>query len=149
MAYATNTRPHKLVATGDKLSRDDVATWQHILLGHVRQNEHWQQFLAPAGPHKTWTATDEDETNGLTAAATATMSAPVATAKLQAHFYNFISCIARFSPKGYSNTVLRESTSFKWVVDHINEAYGLDTKGEHFLSLDDIKLEFDANYTFT
>ena len=104
----------------------------------------------------TWIATDEDDTNGLRAPgivsvppAAGDMTAAEASTKLQATFYSFMSCLQRFAPTGYSETILRESTSFNWVLNHINEAYGLETKGEHFLALEDLKFEFDANYTFT
>ena len=70
------------------------------------------------------------------------------TTKLRANFQDFVTCLATYSPPGFSETISRESTSFNWAIDLIKTTYGLDTKGEHFLALDDLKFEFDSNYTY-
>ena len=59
----TTIKPYKLKATtGDKLTRDDLATWKEVLLSHCRQNEAWQKFL-PTGDNKEWKAADSGERN--------------------------------------------------------------------------------------
>ena len=146
----TSRKPYKLKATGEgePLTRDDMATWQHILLGHMRQDEKWHQFLPPTGLHKTWTSSeDSDETYGLTAPGSVNHTALVATAKLQFDCKRFVTCMATWAPTNFSETIIREATSFDWVMKEIKESYGLNTKGEHFMALDDIKFEFSANFT--
>ena len=64
MAAKTISRPYKLEAKGDHLTRDDLATWKQVLLGHIRQNPRWLQFLPTSETHSTWKSTDEDELNG-------------------------------------------------------------------------------------
>ena len=39
-------------------------------------------------------------------------------------------------------------TSFKGIVQSIRSTYGLDSKGEKFLAIGDIKLEFSPSFTY-
>ena len=55
MALRTTINPYKLKASGDSISRDDLNTWKHVLLGFIRQNETWTQFLA-GEDNATWYA---------------------------------------------------------------------------------------------
>ena len=141
MAGKTIIRPYKLKPTGEMLSRDDLSTWKQVLLGHCRQNENWQQFLPNSATHATWKCADQDETNGLNGATAGD------TNKLRSAFLDFITCVATFSPTGFNDTILREATSFNWVVDEIKKTFGLETKGESFLGIEDLKFDFDSNFT--
>ena len=141
MAGRTTVKPYKLTPSGDSLSRDDLATWRQILLGHMRQNEKWLQFMPSSATNHTWTCTDDDETNNLFVMTIATQDTPAIVKKeetntLRADFQNFLTCLATYAPPGFSETIYRESTSFTWVIELINATYGLDAKGEHFLALD-------------
>ena len=142
MAAKTVIKPYKLKPSGENLSRDDLSTWKQILLGHIRQNDQWLQFLPTSDSHKTWKCSDEDETNGLAGDSTA------ATNKLRANFQDFLTCVATYSPAGFNDTIMREATSFDWVIELIKRTYGLETKGENFLALDDLKFDFDCNFTY-
>ena len=142
MAGKTVIKPYKLKPSGEVLSRDDLSTWRQILLGHIRQNNQWLQFLPNSVTHKTWECTDDDENNGLVGEDNAT------TNTLRSDFQDFLTCVATYAPAGFSETIMRESTSFNWVIDLIKSTYGLETKGEHFLALDDLKFEFDTNFTY-
>ena len=60
----TTIKPYKLKPSGDNLSRDDLATWQQVLLSHMRQNDNWKPFL-PGGGKQNWVAADSGEENVL------------------------------------------------------------------------------------
>ena len=63
-AAKTTIKPYKLKPSGDKLTRDDLATWREVLLSFMNQNEKWRPFL-PGGPEdkSTWKAADDSEEN--------------------------------------------------------------------------------------
>ena len=42
---------------------------------------------------------------------------------------------------------MRESTSFRWIVSLLQRTFGMETKGEHFLALEDAKLEYGPDFT--
>ena len=131
----TTIKPYKLKASGDnKITRDDLATWKQVLLSHCRQNEKWRVFLGPDGTHKEWKAIDSGEANEF--------------GDSKDDFEDFITCLATFAPTGFSETVRRESTSFNFVIDLITDTYGLKTRGEHFLQMEDIKFDFSGGLTY-
>ena len=134
-------KPYKLKPTDGPMTRDDVSTWDYNLQSFCRQLENWSQFL-PSGTKTDWIATDEDPTNGLAA------DNEVATNKLRATFKDFLTCVATNCPTGFMDTVMRESTSYTWILQQIRETFGLNTKGGDFLEGDNIKLTFDQNFTY-
>ena len=137
----TTIKPYKLKATtGDKLTRDDLATWKEVLLSHCRQNEAWQKFL-PTGDNKEWKAADSGEPNVWHQDAAQNTAA-------KADFQDFLTCLSTFAPQGFSETVKRESISFNWIINLIEDTYGLKTRGEHFLAMEDIKFEFSDSFTY-
>ena len=148
MPPKTSIKPYKLKATDGPLSRDDLSTWEYNQLSFSRQNEAWQEFL-PGGTNSTWTATDEDETNELVVMkADGTGEDAPKTNKLRSAFKDFLTSVAVSCPTGFTETVQRESTSWKWIIDEIKNTFNLNTRGEQFLAGNDIKLEFDANFTY-
>ena len=142
MAGKTVIKPYKLKPSGDSLTRDDLSTWKQILLGHVRQNAKWIQFLPSSATHKTWVCTDDDDTNGLAGAD------DNASNVLRADFQDYLTCVATYAPAGLNETIFREATSFNWVIDLIKTTFGLETKGENFLAIDDLKFDFDGSFTY-
>ena len=137
-AGKTTIKPYKLKASGESLSRDDLSTWREVTLSHMRQNEAWRNFLPGASGQDAkneWKAQDSGEDNGWDAAVTASHA-------------DFITCLSTFSPAGLGETIKRESTSFNWVIDLIKETFGLKTRGEHFLALDDLKFDFSSGCTY-
>ena len=96
----------------------------------------------PGGEKQTWTATDDDVNNGLTHEVAATQT------KLRNDFANFLTCWATHCPTGFMDTMMRESKTFKKIVERIKTTYGLDSRGEKFLSIMDIKLEFSPTFTY-
>ena len=147
MALRTNIKPYKLKASGEAISRDDLNTWKHILLGFIRQNENWTQFLEGEA-NGTWVCSDKDISNGLVAPPANTQSeTDAASRKLRAHFKDFLTCVATYAPQGFGETILRESTSFRWIISLLQRTFGLETKGEHFLALEDVKLEYGPDFT--
>ena len=135
-------KPYKLKPTEGVMTRDDVSLWEYTLLASCRQMSDWQKFLPPSGEHQNWTSLDEDEHNGFYDDNVATQR------KIRNDFANFITCLATHCPTGFMDTVLRESTSFKSIVKQIKNTYNLDSKGEKFLSLMDMKLEFSSSFTY-
>ena len=146
-------KPYKLKPSGEVLSRDDLSTWRQILLGHIRQNPKWHQFLPTSSQHATWKCSDDDETNGLVKMDPAVgANAPTInvadTDTLRADFADFLTCVATYAPAGFHETIQRESTSFNWVIDLIKSTFNLETKGENFLALDDMKFDIDGSCTY-
>ena len=131
----TTIKPYKLKPSGDNLSRDDLATWQQVLLSHMRQNDNWKPFL-PGGGKQNWVAADSGEVNAGW------------TNDEKAAFEEFLTCLATFSPTGFNETIKRESTSFTWVIDLIKSTFELKTRGEHFLALEDLKFDFSKGFTY-
>ena len=131
----TSIKPYKLKPSGDNLSRDDLATWQQVLLSHMRQADTWKPFL-PGGAKENWVAADSGEVNDGW------------TNENKAAFEDFLTCLATFSPTGFNETIKRESTSFNWVIDLIKSTFELKTRGEHFLGLDDLKFDFSKGFTY-
>ena len=102
MAGRTTIKPYKLKPSGDSLSRDDLETWKQILLGHIRQNEKWLQFLPNSASHKEWVCSDDDDTNNLTVMSVPTPGNPAVvkeeeTNTLRADFQNFLTCVSTYA----------------------------------------------------
>ena len=121
----TTVKPYKLKPSGESLTRDDLSTWREVILSHMRQNDKWKDFL-PGGPKSEWKAEDDAENDDW-------------DADIKAALADFVTCLATYSPAGFGETIKRESTSFNSVIDLIKETYGLKTRGEHFLGLEDLK----------
>ena len=138
---SAKAKPYKLKPSDGPMSRDDVSLWEYTLLAACRQVADWIQFL-PGGAHSNWTPTDQDITNGLHDDNAAVRN------KLRSDFANFLTCVATHCPTGFINTVMRESSSFADIVQQIKTTYGLDSKGEKFLSCMDLKLEFSNTFTY-
>ena len=130
----TTVKPYKLKPSGESLTRDDLSTWREVILSHMRQNDKWKDFL-PGGPKSEWKAEDDAENDDW-------------DADIKAALADFVTCLATYSPAGFGETIKRESTSFNSVIDLIKETYGLKTRGEHFLGLEDLKFNFDAGFTY-
>ena len=70
------------------------------------------------------------------------------TNKNRASLRNFLTCLAVNCPSGFMETVMRESTSYTWVVDKIKETFRLNTRGENFLEGSNIRFEFGPDFTY-
>ena len=138
---------YKLRPTDGPLSRDDLSTWIFTVQSHARQYG-WADFL-PGGAHATWTSTSEDPTNGLQVfSPDQTTVDQNATNKLTSSFRDFLAAVAANCPTGFTDTVIRESTSFKWIENTIKKTFNLATTGESFLDGINIKFEFDNSFTY-
>ena len=111
------------------------------MLAACRQEPDWLKFL-PGGENQEWTATNEDQFNGLR------HDVPATQTKLRADFSNFLTCVATHGPSNFIDTIMRESTSFRGIIETIKRAFGLTSHGEKFLSILDIKLEFSEIFTY-
>ena len=138
---------YKLKPTDGPLSRDDLSTWIFTVQSHARQYG-WADFLSD-GVHSTWTATAEDPNNGLQILSPdQTTVDQVATNKLRSNFRDFLAAVAANCPTGFTDTVIRESTSFKWIEETIKKTFNLSTTGESFLDGINIKFDFDNSFTY-
>ena len=138
----SKAKPYKLKPSDGVMTRDDVSLWEYTMLASCRQIQDWQQFLPPNGQHRDWLPADDDVNHGLEHENANTAR------KLRNDFANFLTCIATHCPTGFMDTVLRESTSFNSIVKQIRSTFNLDTKGEKFLSIMDIKLDFSPSFTY-
>ena len=144
-------KPYKLKPTdSDKITRDDVLTWSYTLLSCARQVTDWHPFL-PGNSKATWAAKSEDATHNLVIKKTLLTGEEVednaATDKIRSDLQDFLTFVASHCPSGFMNQVMRESTSFDWVLEQLYSTYGLETKGENFLAGNDIKFEFSPTFT--
>ena len=148
MAPKSSIKPYKLKATDGPLSRDDLSSWEYHQLSFCRQNDSWLAFL-PGGTHSSWTPSDDDETNGLVKyEPDGETQDDDETNKFRSAFKDFLTSVAVNCPSGFTETVLRESTSWKWIIDEIKSNFNLTTKGEQFLAANEIKFNFDNNFTY-
>ena len=116
MAPKSSIKPYKLKATDGPLSRDDLSSWEYHQLSFCRQNDSWLAFL-PGGTHSSWTPSDDDETNGLVKyEPDGETQDDDETNKFRSAFKDFLTSVAVNCPSGFTETVLRESTSWKWKV---------------------------------
>ena len=144
-----NIKIYKLRATDGPLSRDDVSTWAFTVKSYSRQHG-WTKFFDSKGDHNTWISSDEDETNGHLVLKNDNVTIDRdETDKLVGDFHDFLTTVAANCPAGFTETVIRESTSFQWIIDHIKKTFKLVTKGESFLDGLEIKFEFDENFTYS
>ena len=144
----SSIKPYKLKPTDGPLSRDDLSSWEYHQLSFCRQHDTWLAFL-PGGTHSTWIASDEDETNGLIKYEEDNETRnDDETNKFRSAFKDFLTSVAVNCPTGFTETVLRESTSWKWIIDEIKANFNLTTKGEQFLAANDIKFNFDDTFTY-
>ena len=148
MAPKTSIKPYKLKATDGPLTRDDLCSWEYNMLSFCRQTDSWQAFL-PGGTKTDWKASDEDETNGLIVMKQdGSAQDDDKTNKQRSAFKDFLTCVAVHCPTGFTETVQRESISWKWIITQVKDTFNLNTKGEHFLGGNDIKLVYDENFTY-
>ena len=98
-----------------------------------------------------WVASEEDETNGIKvmkAAPDQNDEDEEATNKLRANLKNFLACLAIHSPNNFMEMVMRESTSYMWVIEKIKTTFNLNTRGENFLEGSHLKFEFGPDFTY-
>ena len=142
-----NIKIYKLRATDGPLSRDDVSTWAFTVKSYARQHG-WTKFIDGKNRYSKWLSSDDDETNGLVAYKEDNVTEDQdETDKLVGDFHDFLTTIAANCPAGFTDTVIRESTSFQWILDHIKKTFKLVTKCESFLDGLEINFEFDENFT--
>ena len=150
MSTKLTSRPQKLKPSDGALSRDDVAAWDYNHQAYCRQVPDWLQFL-PGGTRSTWIASDADETQGLSVYKPEPNEDELdeeATNKLRGHLKNFLACLAIHSPNNFMEMVIRESTSYAWVIDKIKATFNLNTRGENFLEGSNLKFEFGPDFTY-
>ena len=140
-----NIKIYKLKPTDGPLSRDDLSTWVFTVKSYSRQHG-MIKFIS--GDNKNWIASDIDDSNGHKVIKQDGSQDVAETNKLVGEFHDFLTTVAANCPSGFTETVIRESTSFDWIIDHIKKTFKLTTKGQNFLDCQDIKFVFDENFTY-
>ena len=152
-SFNARAKPYKLKAgDSDCITRDDIATWSYTILACARQIRDWKEFL-PGNSKDSWLAKSEDDSHGPNMIVTkqedgATVVDPVPTEKLKNDFLDFLTFVATHCPSGFMNMVMRESTSFEWILKQLHSTFDLETKGENFLAGNDLKFEFNSSFTY-
>ena len=59
----------------------------------------------------------------------------------------FLTCWATYSPEGFFDSIMRESTFVQWILDQIDSTYDLQTKKENLLAGDEIKFSISLTST--
>ena len=146
--FSAKAKPYKLQPTdGDNITRDDISTWSYTMLSCARQINDWKKFL-PGGTSQTWQAKTTNPNNGLVVKDRNHQIDNEATEKLRSDFEDFLTFMASYCPTGFMNQIMRESTSYEWILEQLYETFGLQTKGENFLKGNDLKFEFGAGFTY-
>lgn len=68
--------------------------------------------------------------------------------QLKSHYQDFLTFVLTNCSSGFVNQVMRESTSYEWIIDQLLATYGLETKGGNFLAGNNIKFEFSPTFTY-
>lgn len=100
------------------------------------------------GTSHTWTAKTNDPTHGLEVKDDLNRIDQDKTNELRSNLQDFLTLNASYCPSGFMNQIMRESTSFEWILDQLYETFGLHTRGENFLKGNDLKFEFNAGFTY-
>ena len=149
--FNARAKPYKLKPSeGDKITRDDIATWSYTILACSRQVKEWKSFL-PEAENSTWTCKSEDETYGLTVwkrEGNQQVEDEEKSEELRTNFLDFLTFVATHCPSGFMTMIMRESTSFEWIMKQLQSTYDLETRGEHFLAGNSLKFEFSATFTY-
>ena len=149
--FNARAKPYKLKPSdGDKISRDDIATWSYNILACARQVKEWKTFL-PEAKNSSWKPKSECESYGLTVTKREGDQIVVDDEKseeLQTNFLDFLTFVATHCPSGFMSMIMRESTSFEWIMKQLQSTYDLETRGEHFLAGNSLKFEFNASFTY-
>ena len=149
--FNARAKPYKLKPSdGDKISRDDIATWSYNILACARQVKEWKTFL-PEAKNSSWKPKSECESYGLTVTKREGDQIVVDDEKseeLQTNFLDFLTFVATHCPSGFMSMIMRESTSFEWIMKQLQSTYDLETRGEHFLAGNSLKFEFSASFTY-
>ena len=150
-AFNARAKPYKLKPSeGDKITRDDIATWSYTILACSRQVKEWKSFL-PEAENSTWTCKSDDETYGLTVykrEGNQQVEDEEKSEELRTNFLDFLTFVATHCPSGFMTMIMRESTFFEWIMKQLQSTYDLETRGEHFLAGNSLKFEFSATFTY-
>ena len=120
----------------------------------------WTCFL-PGGTLDTWLPLDEDLGRGIVihpiqvndpndrqAVDYAHTAALNRTNQTRCDLTAFLTCWATYSPEGFFDSIMRESTSVQWILDQIDNTFDLQTKKENLLAGDEITFEFSKKFTY-
>ena len=150
-AFNARAKPYKLKPSeGDKITRDDIATWSYTILACSRQVKEWRSFL-PEAENSSWKCKSEDETYGLTVMkreGNQEVEDIEKSEELRTNFLDFLTFVATHCPSGFMTMIMRESTSFDWIMKQLQATYDLETRGEHFLAGNSLKFEFSPTFTY-
>ena len=141
------TKPYKLKPSGGdgtSISRDDLSTWDFNIRAYCRQSG-WGQFL-PGGARRNWDPNVAGYGFQVLDAAGEVHAANTQT--LRDNFNDFQTCLATNCPAGFLETILRESTSYQWILNELKNAFNLNSKGASFLEGDNMTFEYSEMFSY-
>ena len=126
------------------MTEDDFNIWEEQLIIYLVQNEEYELFLDD-GRYNTWRAA-EDFPHRLAAHVAPDQANNLAKRRKQLR--TFLSHVAKSCHKADFQSIMRHSTSFKWITDKLRENYDIQKKGVHFLNIIDIQWDPTQDVTY-
>ena len=133
--------PHTLHNQG--VSEDDFNIWQEQLTVYLLQDNQNERFF-DEGDYAEWQA-EEDFAGRIQTPVNPDVAGTLPERRRQLR--TFISQIAKSCHKSDFQTIMRQSTSFQWIMDKLRENYDIQKKGVHFLNIIDIKWDPTSDIT--
>ena len=161
MAYSIGLKPFSLKGEDDEpITRNNKIKWEYNMKAFTGATPSWQQFLS-GGTHDSWLPLDEDPGRGVVvhpvhvndptdrrAVDYALAAAANRTNQMRCDLTAFLTCWATYSPEGFFDSIMRESTSVHWILEQIDTTYDLQTKKENLLSGDEINFTITKKFTY-
>ena len=128
-----------------EITRDAVLTWDMNHRSFCRQFPEWRAFL-PGGTRASWKSYNEDQSRGIIIMKAGREentqeTDEVETNKVRTALEDFLTCLGTYCPENFMFTVIKEATSYEWVLRSIHETFQLDNRGVNFLSGFKVKTE--------
>ena len=135
--------PDALPAQG--VTEEDFNIWAEELVIFLIQNDAYENFLE-GGLYSTWEA---NETYAVRIRTHAAPDNATHLAKRRKELRTFLGHIVKSCHKNDFQSIMRHSTSFKWILDQLRENYDIQQKGIHFLNIVDIRYDPTSDVTPT
>ena len=122
--------PEKLPAIG--VTETGLEIWYDQLLSYLEQEDDYALFM-DGGAYDTWEPAEEypDRIRRVVNPD----HGPADLAKRRKQLRTFLTISARACHEHTYNTVIKHSTSLKWIVNKLREDHNIQKKGIHFLNL--------------
>ena len=130
--------PDTLPAQG--VNEDDFNIWQEQLTVYLLQDNNNERFF-DGGIYAEWSS--EEEFPGRIRIPAAPDQAAILPTRRR-ELRTLISQIAKSCHKTDFQTIMKQSTSFQWIMNKLREHYDIQKKGVHFLNIIDLQYDPEA-----